>query len=101
MNWWDDAVHRAIAEVDLAGALAGVVGVHGVLRRLSFFTMARTHATFPGVVAATLIGVDVLAGGFAAGAVLAVALIVAPAAGGRVWADHSSVSLASCSTARR
>ena len=72
MNWWDDAVHRAIAEIVLAGTLAGIVGVHVVQRRLSFFTMALTHATFPGVVAATLIGVDVLAGGFVAGAVIAV-----------------------------
>jgi ABC-type Mn2+/Zn2+ transport system permease subunit len=71
MSWWDDAVHRAIAEVVLAGALAGLVGVQVVLRRLSFFTMALTHATFPGVVAATLIGVDVLAGGIVAGAVVA------------------------------
>jgi ABC-type Mn2+/Zn2+ transport system permease subunit len=71
MSWWDDAVHRAIAEVVLAGALAGIVGVQVVLRRLSFFTMALTHATFPGVVAATLIGVDVLAGGIVAGAVVA------------------------------
>ncbi len=71
MNWWDDAVHRAVAEVVLAGALAGVVGVQVVLRRLSFFTMALTHATFPGVVAATLIGVDVLAGGIVAGAAVA------------------------------
>ena len=71
MSWWDDAVHRAIAEVVLAGALTGIVGVQVVLRRLSFFTMALTHATFPGVVAATLIGVDVLAGGILAGAVVA------------------------------
>jgi ABC-type Mn2+/Zn2+ transport system permease subunit len=71
VSWWDDAVHRAIAEVVLAGALAGLVGVQVVLRRLSFFTMALTHATFPGVVAATLIGVDVLAGGIVAGAVVA------------------------------
>lgn len=71
MSWWDDAVHRAIAEVVLAGALAGLVGVQVVLRRLSFFTTALTHATFPGVVAATLIGVDVLAGGIVAGAVVA------------------------------
>jgi len=71
LSWWDDAVHRAIAEVVLAGALAGLVGVQVVLRRLSFFTMALTHATFPGVVAAALIGVDVLAGGIVAGAVVA------------------------------
>jgi ABC-type Mn2+/Zn2+ transport system permease subunit len=71
VSWWDDAVHRAVAEVVLAGALAGIVGVQVVLRRLSFFAMALTHATFPGVVAATLIGVDVLAGGIVAGAVVA------------------------------
>jgi len=72
MNWWDDALHRATAEVVLAGALAALVGVHVVLRRLSFFTMALTHATFPGVVAASIIGVNIYAGGVAAGAVIAV-----------------------------
>jgi len=72
MNWWDDALHRATAEVVLAGALAALVGVHVVLRRLSFFTMALTHATFPGVVAASIVGVNIYAGGIAAGAVIAV-----------------------------
>ena len=71
MSWWDDALHRAVAEVVLAGALAAVVGVHVVARRLSFFTMALTHATFPGVVAAALIGVNVFAGGLISGAVVA------------------------------
>ena len=74
MNWWDDALHRATAEVVLVGALAGVIGVQVVLRRLSFFTMALTHATFPGVVAASLIGVNIFAGGVAAGAVVALAV---------------------------
>ncbi|MBO4161366.1 metal ABC transporter permease [Micromonospora antibiotica] len=72
MNWWDDALHRATAEVLLAGALAGLVGVHVVLRRLSFFTMALTHATFPGVVAASIIGVNIIVGGAVAGAIVAV-----------------------------
>ncbi|MFI7541845.1 metal ABC transporter permease [Actinoplanes sp. NPDC049599] len=71
MSWWDDAVHRATAEVVLAGALAGLVGVQVVLRRLSFFTMALTHATFPGVVAASIIGVNVFLGGVVAGTVAA------------------------------
>ena len=62
---------RAIVEVVLIGALAGLVGVQVVLRRLSFFTMALTHATFPGVVAASLIGVNIFVGGVAAGAVVA------------------------------
>jgi ABC-type Mn2+/Zn2+ transport system permease subunit len=71
MSWWDDALHRATIEVLLAGALAGLVGVQVVLRRLSFFTMALTHATFPGVVAASIIGVNILIGGIVAGGVIA------------------------------
>jgi ABC-type Mn2+/Zn2+ transport system permease subunit len=71
MNWWDDAIHRAVVEVVLAGALAGLVGVQVVLRRLSFFTMALTHATFPGVVAASIIGVNILIGGAVAGGFIA------------------------------
>ena len=53
---------RALAEAVLVGGLCGLVGVHVVLRRLSFFTMAMTHATFPGVVLAALVGVDLLLG---------------------------------------
>ncbi len=71
MNWWDDVLHRATAEVILVGALAGLIGVQVVLRRLSFFTMALTHGTFPGVVAASIIGVNILIGGAAAGVVIA------------------------------
>jgi ABC-type Mn2+/Zn2+ transport system permease subunit len=71
MNWWDDALHRATAEVLLVGALAGLVGVQVVLRRLSFFTMALTHATFPGVVAASIIGINIYLGGIIAGAIIA------------------------------
>jgi ABC-type Mn2+/Zn2+ transport system permease subunit len=67
MSFWDDALHRAVAEVILAGALAGLVGVHVVLRRLSFFAMALTHATFPGVVVAALLGLDLLLGGMVTG----------------------------------
>jgi ABC-type Mn2+/Zn2+ transport system permease subunit len=72
VNWWDDALHRATAQAILVGALAGLIGVQVVLRRLSFFTMALTHGTFPGVVAASIIGVNIYAGGAAAGAVIAV-----------------------------
>ncbi|WP_433291259.1 metal ABC transporter permease [Actinoplanes sp. CA-030573] len=62
--WWAEAV--------LAGALGGLAGVQVVLRRLSFFTMALTHATFPGVVAAAILGVDIYLGGAVAGAIVAV-----------------------------
>jgi ABC-type Mn2+/Zn2+ transport system permease subunit len=71
MNWWDDVMHRAVAEVILVGALTGLIGVQVVVRRLSFFTMALTHATFPGVVAASIIGVNLLLGGVVTGAVVA------------------------------
>jgi manganese/iron transport system permease protein len=53
---------RALVEALLVGALSGLVGVQVVLRRLAFFTMAMTHATFPGVVLAALVGVDLLLG---------------------------------------
>jgi manganese/iron transport system permease protein len=63
VNLFDDAyAQRALVEALLVGALCGLVGVHVVLRRLSFFTMAMTHATFPGVVLAALVGVDLLLG---------------------------------------
>lgn len=58
----DAFARRALVEALLVGALCGVVGVQVVLRRLSFFTMAMTHATFPGVVLAALAGVDLLLG---------------------------------------
>lgn len=54
---------RALIEVILVGALCGVIGTHVVLRRLSFFTMAMTHATFPGVVLAALLGLNLYLGG--------------------------------------
>ena len=76
MSWWDDALHRAAAEVVLAGALAGLIGAQVVLRRLAFFTMALSHATFPGVVAAAVIGVDIVAGGVVAGTVVALGVAV-------------------------
>jgi ABC-type Mn2+/Zn2+ transport system permease subunit len=68
---------RAIAEAVLVGVVGGVVGVHVILRRLPFFTMAMGHATFPGVVLAALLGVDLFlgAGLFGVLVVLAVALL--------------------------
>jgi ABC-type Mn2+/Zn2+ transport system permease subunit len=58
----EDYTRRALLEVILVGALCGAIGVHVVLRRLSFFTMAMTHATFPGIVLASLLGVNLLLG---------------------------------------
>jgi manganese/iron transport system permease protein len=55
-------MQRALLEALMAGALAGVVGVHVVLRRLSFFTMSLTHATFPGLVIAAMAGISLFTG---------------------------------------
>ncbi|HVX43519.1 MAG TPA: metal ABC transporter permease [Mycobacteriales bacterium] len=67
MSWLDSYVHRALLEAVILGATAGIVGVHVVLRRLSFFTMTMTHATFPGVVIAEIIGANIYYGGAVAG----------------------------------
>ena len=71
----DDYARRALVEAVLVGAVCGVVGVHVVLRRLAFFTMAMTHVTFPGIVLAALLGLNLYLGTgcFGALAVLAVA----------------------------
>lgn len=58
----DGYVRRALVEVVIVGVLCGTVGVHVVLRRLSFLTMAMTHATFPGIVIAALIGMNLVVG---------------------------------------
>ena len=70
-------IRRALLEAVLVGSLCGAVGVHVLLRRLPFFTLALSHATFPGVVLAGILGVSVYLGGAVAalGLVLAVATI--------------------------
>jgi manganese/iron transport system permease protein len=69
-------VRRALVEAMLVGALCGVVGVHVILRRLPFFTLAISHATFPGVVLASLVGVSLYLGGAAAALGLVAAVVV-------------------------
>jgi len=70
-----DLMQRALLEAVLAGALCGAVGVHVVLRRLSFFTMALTHATFPGVVIAALLGISLFFGTAAFGVVVVLVVV--------------------------
>ncbi|MCM3921384.1 metal ABC transporter permease [Frankia sp. AiPs1] len=72
----DGYVRRALVEVVIVGVLCGAVGVHVVLRRLSFLTTALTHATFPGVVIATLLGLGLVLGAGVFG-VLLVAVVAA------------------------
>ncbi|TDB81735.1 metal ABC transporter permease [Actinomadura sp. KC216] len=57
------AVDRALVEAVLLGVVGGMISVQIVLRRLPFFTLAMTHATFPGVVLAAVAGINLYAGG--------------------------------------
>lgn len=73
----DSFAQRALLEAVMIGIVSGVIGVHVLLRRLPFFTLAMGHATFPGVVLAALAGVNLLlgAGVFGMLVVVAVALL--------------------------
>lgn len=66
---------RALLEAVLVGAVAGAVGVHVLLRRLPFFVVAMSHATFPGVVLASVLGASLFLGGSAFGLVVVVAVV--------------------------
>jgi ABC-type Mn2+/Zn2+ transport system permease subunit len=57
------ATQRAIVEAVLLGTVGGLISVRIVLRRLPFFTLAMTHATFPGVVLAAIAGINLYVGG--------------------------------------
>ena len=66
---------RALVEAVLVGVVAGVVGVHVLLRRLPFFVVAMSHATFPGVVIASVLGMSLFVGGSVFGLVVVVAVV--------------------------
>lgn len=65
----------ALIEAVMVGAVAGAVGVHVLLRRLPFFVVAMSHATFPGVVFGSLLGVSLFAGGAVVGIVVALLIV--------------------------
>ncbi|HZQ79930.1 MAG TPA: metal ABC transporter permease [Acidimicrobiia bacterium] len=81
----------ALVEAVLVGVVAGVVGVHVLLRRLPFFVVAMSHATFPGVVVGSLLGVSLFAGGAAVG--VAVALVIVALGALRQVDDSSAVGI--------
>lgn len=66
---------RALAMAVLAAALCGIVGTYVVLRGMSFIGDAVSHAVFPGLATAFVIGADLALGGIIAG--LATSLAVA------------------------
>ncbi|HZD73834.1 MAG TPA: metal ABC transporter permease [Actinomycetota bacterium] len=67
-------MQRALLAVLVLGVLAGAVGVFVVLRRLAFVGDALTHAVFPGVVVAFLVGQSIFLGALAAALLSAVLL---------------------------
>ena len=81
MDWLTDPLalelfRRALIEAVLMGATCGAIGAYVVLRRLAFIGDALSHAVFPGVVVAYLLGLPVFAGAMVAGAVTSVAIAV-------------------------
>jgi ABC-type Mn2+/Zn2+ transport system permease subunit len=82
---------RALLEAVLVGAMAGVVGVHVVLRRLPFFVVAMSHATFPGVAIASALGLSLFVGGTVYGLLVVVAVLVLGAT--RVLDDASIIGV--------
>src|SRR2546426_8015054 len=57
-----DFMRRALIEVILMGAVTGVIGTYVVLRGLSFIGDALSHAIFPGIVIAFLLGASIFWG---------------------------------------
>lgn len=55
-------VTLAVLEVIILGLLSGIVGTLAVWRKRAFFTVAISHATFPGGVLAAIAGVSLLLG---------------------------------------
>lgn len=67
---------RALAMAVLAAALCGTVGTYVVLRGMSFIGDAVSHAVFPGLATAFVIGADLALGGIIAGLVTSLAVAV-------------------------
>jgi manganese/iron transport system permease protein len=67
-------LQRALVELLLLSVVAGVAGVHIVLRRLAFVSDTLTHTVFPGIVIAFLVGQSILLGALVAGIASAVLL---------------------------
>ena len=63
-------VQQALAEIVVLSLIVGVVGVYVVLRGLSFFSLALSHAIFPAVVIAYTTGLSYILVSLAAGIVV-------------------------------
>jgi manganese/iron transport system permease protein len=91
MGWLTDPLGydfalRALAEVVVMGITCGAIGAYVVVRRLAFIGDAISHAVFPGIVIAYLVGVSIMLGALVAGVLTAIA-IGWVARGGRIRED--------------
>jgi manganese/iron transport system permease protein len=69
-------MQRALIEVLLMGAVTGAIGTYVVLRGLSFIGDALSHAIFPGVVIAFLLGRSAFAAALAFGLLTSISIVV-------------------------
>jgi manganese/iron transport system permease protein len=69
------AVGRAALEAVLLGVVGGLISVQVMLRRLPFFTIAMSHATFSGVVLAAIAGVSLYAGTAVSGVLIVLGVL--------------------------
>lgn len=81
-----DFALRALAEVVVMGVSCGAIGAYVVVRRLAFIGDAISHAVFPGIVIAYLLGASIVLGALVAGVLTALA-IGWVARGGRIRED--------------
>ena len=93
LHWVTDPLQyefmqRALLEVVLMGAVTGMIGTYVVLRGLSFIGDALTHAVFPGIVIAFLLGQSIFLGALLFG-VLTSTLIAVLATSRRIKEDSA------------
>ena len=69
-------MQRALIEVILMGAVTGAIGAYIVLRGLSFIGDALSHAIFPGIVIAFLLGQSIFFGALIFGVLTSIAIAV-------------------------
>ena len=84
-------MQRALVEMLLLSILAGVVGVHVLLRRLAFVTDALTHTVFPGLAIAFALKASLI-GGALVSAVFSAVLLTLIVSGRNV--DHDAALVA-------
>lgn len=84
-------LQRAMLVAILSAIICGAVGVHTVLRGMSFIGDALSHAVFPGIALAFAVGGSVLLGGAVAGVV--VTLLIATFAQNRKVGEDSVIGI--------